>query len=224
MMTKRQRLGHRSAILSSDFLKSSLVVTLAGAGSTDCSVPSMKEMANCLIVWNMDQAIFTITVEQIRKPNTGDANLNETMVMNTFMQYVGMQFKKVYGEAEGTNAKRNLTRRKRLLLIGGASIANALLLGTPFEALAETGEAEPRMHGNVAGMPYAALETRGNAGETFLQLWYADPYLGNVWGNVSGPKSHVSYAWFKMLAFDLEEEIIMQVGGRGMEIEKEEDE
>ncbi|GJU94439.1 putative reverse transcriptase domain-containing protein [Tanacetum coccineum] len=71
------------------FLKSSLVLTLAGAGSTDCSVQSLKEMANSLI------AIFTITVEQILKPNTGDANLNETMVMNTFMQYVGMRFKKV---------------------------------------------------------------------------------------------------------------------------------
>jgi hypothetical protein len=27
--------------------------------------------------------------------------------------------------------------------------------------------------------------------ETFFQLGYADPYLGNVLGNVSGPKSHV---------------------------------
>ncbi|GJX11608.1 hypothetical protein Tco_0201467 [Tanacetum coccineum] len=84
-------------------------------------------------------------------------------------------------------------------------------------------ESDPnRLYGNAAGMPYDVSETRGNAGnagetspregETFLQLWYADPYLGNVWGSVSGPKSHVSYAWFEMLAFDLEEEIRMQVG------------
>ncbi|GJX93232.1 reverse transcriptase domain-containing protein [Tanacetum coccineum] len=42
-------------------------------------------------------------------------------------------------------------------------------------------------------------ETQGNAEETsprkletFLRLGYADLYLGNVWGNVSSPKSHVS--------------------------------
>ncbi|GJU99239.1 RNA-directed DNA polymerase, eukaryota, partial [Tanacetum coccineum] len=75
---------------------------------------------------------------------------------------------------------------------------------------------QARLHGNAAGMPYDVSETRGNAGETspregemFLQLWYADPYLGNVWGNVSGLKSHVSYVWFEMLALDLEEEIRM---------------
>ncbi|GKA44724.1 hypothetical protein Tco_0737520 [Tanacetum coccineum] len=62
------------------------------------------------------------------------------------------------------------------------------------------------MHGNSAEMPYDVFktqgngETRGNAGEmsprkgeTFLKLWYADPYRGNVRGNVSGPKTHVSY-------------------------------
>ncbi|GJS50620.1 RNA-directed DNA polymerase, eukaryota [Tanacetum coccineum] len=78
---------------------------------------------------------------------------------------------------------------------------------------------QARLHGNAAGMPYDVSETRGNGGETspregemFLQLWYADPYLGNVWGNVSGLQSHVSYVWFEMLALDLEEEIRMHVG------------
>ncbi|PWA47421.1 P-loop containing nucleoside triphosphate hydrolases superfamily protein [Artemisia annua] len=68
------------------------VITLAG--STECSVQSLKEMADCLEHGSLSRAtgstnmnnqssrshaIFTITVEQIRKPNTGDANLNETM-------------------------------------------------------------------------------------------------------------------------------------------------
>ncbi|GKA46217.1 proton-dependent oligopeptide transporter family protein [Tanacetum coccineum] len=46
-----------------------------------------------------------------------------------------------------------------------------------------------RMHGNSAEMPYDVSETRGNAretsprkGETFLKLWYADPYRGNALG------------------------------------------
>ncbi|GKC46964.1 kinesin-like protein KIN-4A, partial [Tanacetum coccineum] len=71
---------------------SNVVITLAG--SSECSVQSLKEMADCLKHGSLrratestnmnnqsirSHAIFTITVEQIRKPNTVDVNLNETM-------------------------------------------------------------------------------------------------------------------------------------------------
>nr|GEY12569.1 chlorophyll a/b binding protein domain-containing protein [Tanacetum cinerariifolium] len=48
---------------------------------------------------------------------------------------------------------------------------------------------QSRKHGNSAEMPYDVSETWGNGGkrrgtsprkgETFLKLWYADPYMGN---------------------------------------------
>ncbi|KAI3758897.1 hypothetical protein L6452_06470 [Arctium lappa] len=68
------------------------VITLAG--STECSVQSLKEMADCLEHGSMSRAtgstnmnnqssrshaIFTITVEQIRKANPGDTNSNDGM-------------------------------------------------------------------------------------------------------------------------------------------------
>ncbi|KAM0032689.1 putative plus-end-directed kinesin ATPase [Helianthus debilis subsp. tardiflorus] len=68
------------------------VITLAG--STECSVQTLKEMADCLEHGSLSRAtgstnmnnqssrshaIFTITVEQIRKINSGDNNLNESM-------------------------------------------------------------------------------------------------------------------------------------------------
>ncbi|KVI06712.1 hypothetical protein Ccrd_014933 [Cynara cardunculus var. scolymus] len=68
------------------------VITLAG--STECSVQSLKEMADCLEHGSMSRAtgstnmnnqssrshaIFTITVEQIRKANPGDTNSNDAI-------------------------------------------------------------------------------------------------------------------------------------------------
>ncbi|KAI3767441.1 hypothetical protein L2E82_17561 [Cichorium intybus] len=68
------------------------VITLAG--STECSVQTLKEMADCLEHGSLSRAtgstnmnnqssrshaIFTITVEQIRKANSSDSNSNESM-------------------------------------------------------------------------------------------------------------------------------------------------
>ncbi|XP_071712152.1 kinesin-like protein KIN-4A [Rutidosis leptorrhynchoides] len=68
------------------------VITLAG--STECSVQTLKEMSDCLEHGSLSRAtgstnmnnqssrshaIFTITVEQIRKTNSGDNNSNDSM-------------------------------------------------------------------------------------------------------------------------------------------------
>ncbi|XP_071686695.1 kinesin-like protein KIN-4A [Rutidosis leptorrhynchoides] len=68
------------------------VITLAG--STECSVKTLKEMTDCLEHGSLSRAtgstnmnnqssrshaIFTITLEQMRKPNSGDNNSNDSM-------------------------------------------------------------------------------------------------------------------------------------------------
>ncbi|GJZ36280.1 hypothetical protein Tco_0582097 [Tanacetum coccineum] len=75
----------------------------------------------------------------------------------------------------------------------------------------------PMLHGNAVGVTspvpemFRKRETPGNTGkrlgnvpgkvETFLQVGYTDPYLGNILGKRFCPKGHVSYATFRLEPF-----------------------